>query len=609
MTDISLDEATLWHVEEGHEITDSVAFHGPPGTGKTTTAAATVGKLIRDHGYDISDVCWVTYRRSLARDTLKRLVEWDVLDQDQLEHPRKGATRYIGTAHAVGNRCADIGEQPVKEWQRNDFCERRDMRYWTQEPWEDSAGKLLFRVFDYLANDNSTPEDAEALHQCPHLPDLRDHWTGDIVDAWYEWQDYKAQRELIDFHEMLKRPLKQGATPERPILVVDEYHDVTQLMHDLFQSWMEDAEIVLAAGDPHQVVNAYDGASPEYFESLDLPQVLLPKTFRCRPEHWGIATSMLAKSHEPPAVDIVEESGLVNEYNSPRFEYSSENGWITTPAPDQPGSPGWINNRYSGSTLFLARTQMQADGVGAALEDAGVPYRTQKELSGWNTEEGSTRLNLHNALQKIEGYSPQNFNYGANAAFAQFSGDQRDPKSEDLSSDEAATMLDAASAHTLDITRSEANDRADELRDSDDPISLYDFDDWVTETFWERYTAGAASVDRINKSVFGSSADRELHALRRALAVQEDAVDPGEINTWSITIHASKGMEADDVVVYDGVSNRIRSEMMANDRTRKNEHRTWYVALSRAKKRLHIMRNGFEWTTGIIPENLQEAVS
>jgi len=608
MSDIQLDEATLWHVErEGMDITDSVSFHGPPGTGKTTTAAATVGRLVRDYDYEISDVAWVTYRKSLARDTLKRLASWDVLPDRQLTEPTKGATRYIGTAHAVGNRCADIGEQVAESWQRNDFCERNDMQYWTSEPWEDSAGKLLFRVLDWLANANATPEDTEMLHKCQYLPDLRDHWTGDVVEMWYQWEDYKAQRSLIDFSEMLRQPLEQGATPGRDILVIDEYHDVTALMDDLFRMWMEDADIVIVAGDPHQVVNAYDGASPEYFESLELPKVLLPRSWRCKEDHWKVATNMLAKSHTPPNVDI-EGRGGIKEYNSPLFERSSETGWELLPAPDDDGSPAQVVDRFDGSTLFLTRTKIQADGVGAALERAGIPYRSQKELRGWNTDDGEKRLHIYNALQKVCGYSPQNLGYGGNTGFDRFSGGQRDPLDQKLTNDEAAILLDAVHANALDITRADAEDQADSLRDSDGDLSLSEVDDWLAKRFWERYTAGPSSVDRLNKTVFGNSGDRELRALRRALAENEDPVDIDEIDTWAITIHASKGMEADDVVVYDGITRTILQEMRTNEQTRNNEHRTWYVALSRARERLHIMRHGFEWTTGIIPENLREVV-
>jgi len=603
MTDITLDEAKLWHVErDGHEITDSVAFHGPPGTGKTTTAAATVGRLIRDHGYNIADVAWVTYRRSLAQDTLERLAGWDVLDESQLNEPKKGATRYIATAHAVANRCSNIAEEPAQQWQRAQFCDDRDMQYWTSEPWEDSAGKLLFRVLDYLANQNTTPKNTEALHACSHYSDLKDEWRGDVVDAWYDWKDFKAQRGLIDFHEMLSRPLDSGATPGRGVLVVDEYHDATALMDALFRQWMEDAEIVLVAGDPHQVVNAYDGASPEYFQNLDLPTVLLPKSWRCPQTHWSVATRVLANAHDVPDVTVSGE-GLVAEYNSPRFEYSSENGWVTLPGPDTPASPGRIVDN-PGSTLCLARTQMQADGIGAALERAGVPYLSQSDLRGWNTGNGSIQRRLHNALQTLKGYSPANFNYGANAGFGQFSGGQRDPHNESLTAEAAADLLDAVNARDLNVSRSDATDTAADLRDSGGTISLKELDQWVEQQFWERYTAGTGSVSRLNKSVF-SDAERSKRAITAALNRHDGPVTLEDIDTWAITIHASKGMEADDVVVYDGISGRIERELMDDAETRRNEYRTWYVACSRAKKRLHVMRNAFEWTNPILPEPLE----
>jgi len=602
MTDISLDEATLWQLDEGYNIDDSVAFHGPPGTGKTTTAAATVGRLIRDHDYDISDVAWVTYRRSLARDTLQRLAQWDVVADEQLEEPRKGATRYIATAHAVANRCADIAEEPVQAWQRKQFCEDRGMQFWTSEPWEDSAGKLLFRVFDYLANQAADPTDTEALYACPHYADLQEEWRGDVVDAWYDWRDYKAQHNIIDFHEMLSRPLDNDRSPERPILVVDEYHDVTGLMDELFRAWMAEAEIVLVAGDPHQVVNAFDGASPEYFESLDLPKVLLPRSWRCPSEHWQVATNLLANAHDPPGVDVAG-SGFVGDYNSPRFEYSSESGWVRLPSRDTNAGPAEFA-LADGSTLLLSRTQMQADGVGAALERAGVPYLSQADLRGWNTEDGTPRRHLYNALQTIRGYSPSHLGYDGNAGFGRFDNSQRDARSESLQAAEAAKLLESVNARTLSVTRSEANDRTAELRDSGGEVSLSEFDQWLSREFWERYTAGAASVDRLNKSALGSDAERERTAIRRALSHNDSRIDVDDIDTWAITIHASKGMEADDVVVYDGISTRIQREMRQSPKTRRNEYRTWYVALSRAKKRLHVMRNAHGWTNPIVPPPL-----
>lgn len=603
MSDISLDEAKLWHVEDGHDITDSVAFHGPPGTGKTTTCAATVGRLLRDHGYEIGDVCWATYRRQLATDTLDRLHDWDVIAEEQLQNPRKGATRLISTTHAIGNRIADIGEQPADIGHKIQFCRRRDMQFTTSEPWEDSAGKLLFSTFSWLRSANTDPSDSEMLRECPHTEDLFEHWDGNVYSAWLDWEDYKAQRELIDFGEMLQIPLQNGQSPGRPILVIDEYHDVTGLMHQLFQQWMADAEIVLVAGDPHQVVNAYQGASPHYFESLELPEVLLPKSWRVPEEHWQLATQMLAQAHNPPEVER-DGRGLLKQYRSPRFEYSSESGWVRTPDPDEAGGPARVHREYPGSTLFLTRTQMQADGVGRALERAGVPYRSQRELRGWNTDDGEPVWLLHNALQRVRPYGPGDFGHSAEAGLGQFeTSGAPDPRHTTLTPSEAALLLDASNARTLDMSRGDATDKAADLRQSDTAVDLREFDEWVAADWWSQYTSGASSVGRLNRSALGggTDADRAQNAIKAALRRHDEPIQMDDISCWAITIHASKGMEADDVVVYDGVSGRIQREMMQDEQTRKNEMRTWFVALTRADSRLHLMRGGFGWTNELVP--------
>jgi DNA helicase-2/ATP-dependent DNA helicase PcrA len=204
----------------------------------------------------------------------------------------------------------------------------------------------------------------------------------------------------------------------------------------------------------------------------------------------------------------------------------------------------------------------------------------------------------------VKGYSPGSLDYGGNAAFSQFQDGEKDPRSASLTTAEAADTLDAVNAKVLDMTRGEAKEKAEELRDAEGELTLNEFDNHVTRAFWEQYTSGASSVDRLNKTAFGTDARREKEALRSALNKQEGRIEAEDIDTWAITIHASKGMEADDVVVYDGISRTIQQGMRESDRTHRNEYRTWYVALSRGKKRIHVMRNAFEWTNPIIPEDL-----
>lgn len=68
-----------------------------------------------------------------------------------------------------------------------------------------------------------------------------------------------------------------------------------------------------------------------------------------------------------------------------------------------------------------------------------------------------------------------------------------------------------------------------------------------------------------------------------------------------MTIHASKGQEATDVVVYNGITDTIKQAMRADEEARKNEWRVWYVALTRASERVHVMHDAFRWTSSIAP--------
>lgn len=596
---LSLDDITPTGIEQ-YPATESVKLHGPPGTGKTTQSGARVGRLIRDHDYSLGNVAWCTYRRSLAYDTLQRFVDWDLLPERELEKPHQGETRYIGTIHAIANRTVGDLPDPVRVGHKIDFCKRMDLRFLNDKPWDDTPGQTLFRVFGWMKSNCLDPARENDVLACPFTEDLNDEWSGSVPAAWNRWEDYKAQKDIIDFHEMLEAPLEKKATPTSEILVIDEYHDATPLMAKLCEYWIDNAEIVLVAGDPNQVVNAFEGAHPRFFEELDLPKVLLDRTYRVPEEHWQAATTLLRKAHDVPPVHR-EGHGQIKEYNSPSFGYVDSVGWASPP-PDAPAGPAKIVRKHGDDTLFLTRMQMQADGVGHALERAGILYKSQKDLNGWNTDSGKIRHALYNALQKISGFQPGHFNTGSSGLF-QYGDPPRSPDGTKLSSEEAATLLEYTNAKYLEETRSATKKLCQNLKDEDKSVSVTELNDYVTDEFWGKHSGGTASVNRLNK---GNLKDRDRVALKQALKHNSEPVDPEELDTSVLTIHASKGQEAEDVVVYDGVSKRIRQGMETSTRSRNNEWRTWYVALTRASKRLHIMRNGFEWTSSIIPKDIRQ---
>lgn len=586
---------------DDHPPDEPVRLHGPPGCGKTTQSAARVATLLQEYDYELADVAWATYRRSLAVDTLARLAEWDVIEDDQLNNPAKGPTRFIGTTHAIANRSMNDLPDPADRGDRIDFCDKRDLRYTSSRPWEQGVGELLFDGFSWLKTNRLDPSDPADVRKWPGYHELRDRWNGDMTAVWRDWVDYKAQRDLIDYYEMLERPLQEGVAPPCKVLVVDEYHDATPLMAALAEMWADAAEVVIVAGDPHQVVNAYDGADPEFFQRLDYPKVLLDRTYRVPEEPWRLATALLSYAHSPPPVERTGH-GYIDEYLSPTFQYDyGHDGW-TVPDVDATAGPVWLHERYDGDTLYLTRTKMQADGVTRALDKAGVIYGSQQELAGWNAD--STRLMLHNALQRLSRVGPGDFQSGG--GISQYGSGGANPSAVELPISEATTLLGATSTDYLAQSRSETTEICYDLRGTTQSITLEELDEYVEQEFWGTHTAGSASVGRLLK---GDQSERDREALKAALERYDAPVSPGDQAAEVMTIHASKGKGAENVVVYDGTSPRAAEEMQQSERTRNNEYRTWYVALTRASKRLCIMRSGFEWTVPIIPDELASVVN
>ena len=87
-------------------------------------------------------------------------------------------------------------------------------------------------------------------------------------------------------------------------------------------------------------------------------------------------------------------------------------------------------------------------------------------------------------------------------------------------------------------------------------------------------------------SKLDSANPSEVINLPPTLTRYYDTVDLSKAGKIRVsTIHGSKGMEADNVIVYTGITNRVQQEAMINQVA---ELRVWYVALTRTKKRLSI---------------------
>lgn len=594
---------------EEYPATASVKLNGPPGTGKTTQAALRVVDLLDNHGYRLADVLWATYRKPLATETLERLNEWGVIPERELSRPTEGATRYIGTLHACANRLVGGAGEVVGYGDRLQFARQRNLRFDKRNPWDDPPGQLLFDVFEYAAENRLDLHDSGDRDEIPMLPALEQEYGGDIGRALDDWETYKREEGKIDFWEQLAAPLRQNVDPPHDIVVVDEYHDVTPLRAQVAETWVDSAEVAIVAGDPCQAIYNFSGAHPRFFEGLDLPEVRLPTAHERPPhEHWAPATRILVDAHEPPTVEI-RNSGSFHQGTSPPFR-RSEGGW-SVPAPDAPRSPAWMVDEYGTDMLFLTRTRMQADGVAAALEEAGVLFESQANvdgIEGWGAREGmAERTALYNALQRLRGVTHGTASASRLDAYTDRDGAHAGRVR--LRAREATAILDHAAATHLTGSRSETTALANRLNKEGVVVTGADLAAHVEPEFWDVYTRGHGSVRHLNATAATTEgsriSDRDRDVLKAALRRNDDPVL--SVDTRVYTIHAAKGSEAENVVLYDGITRKIERDISRRGRAYNNEHRTWYVALTRSRERLFVLRDGFDFVTPFLPQGLLDS--
>lgn len=588
--------------EPEHPATSSVKLHGPPGTGKTTQTMERLKELVAEEGFSVGDICFVTYRREMAERFLQKLNEEELISYEARTKPWEHRTRFVGTLHAVCNRLTDL-DNP-SEGNRSlggimhEFCMNEyGVPYYSAE--EDSStstpGELMFSARSYCI-ENQIPFDK--WHRAPQYSQIQEVWEfyPELTEFENKWNAEKKDREISDFEDMLTSVRDQGITPPRKILAVDEFHDFTPLQIAIVTHWMEQAEIVIVNGDPLQVLYSYKGADPSFFTDLDLPEVLLPQSYRVPRNVWDYAGRTLRPEHEPPAIepktpeiDPDGYEGEVREALSVPLGGDKQRSDGRTPAE--------FVDRYGYDILFLSRTQAQQRDVGRSLKEAGIIFASQEGGGGWN--HASKRRSIYNVLAALDGVrKPVEFN-GQQSLFGF---DERTNDREDTAGsppskvwaygDEISRFLDRVPAEYL---RGKSKDKLLTVIKNMGRCTFDEISEYLEPEFWERFTSGPESVEFL---LSYDDAALVANALRR----YDSEIKRGTFDTRIQTIHAAKGGEADTVVLYDGIPPRVAAEIERNEIEAENEARVWYVGCTRASNRLVVARGGWDWVRSYLPE-------
>lgn len=519
---------------------------GPPGSGKTTHLSRQIERAIRTYGSE--GVLVSSFTRAAAAELLQR----------GLPLPRER----IGTLHSFcfrtlgAPKVAELSPL-IHEWNKSAKAE------WRVDPHKAATIDMIDEPDAGSGDTGKEGRTSRLAFRLRNLLEPLDGWPEDCKQFQREWSEWKKEADLVDFTELVELANKAEVPPpgHAQVYFVDEAQDHTPLELAVVRRWGIKMRHWVLAGDDHQAIYGFRGASPQAFLSPELP---------------GEQVTILDQTHRLPRKIKELAYGYLDGLSGPHvhkeFEPAREGGVTVTDKR--------LNYRSGYDVVKEVQNALQRDEtvmvlascgymlypVIAELRDAGVPfhnpYRSHQGL--WNPMRGGTRR-LLSFLKPREEWVWADVWPWFECLHMDAVGAKRGAKArvEQIAKDEEFGKVRVTSAEWREMTGIEIPE---------------------PDTKWlESHLLGRP--DRTGTPRKGSPAAKFEYALN--LVRKNGSVDvlTQEPKVVVGTIHSVKGAEADTVILFPDTAPLHQDEF---DRVegRDSVIRMFYVGMTRARKRL-----------------------
>ena len=117
-----------------------------------------------------------------------------------------------------------------------------------------------------------------------------------------------------------------------------------------------------------------------------------------------------------------------------------------------------------------------------------------------------------------------------------------------------------------------------------DSTQVDDVEDYMLDNNWNELLPWYEAFDKAN--------NEEKNYIRLLLSNKENLNEEPRIKIS--TIHAAKGGESENVLLLLDNARKIREAVVKSSKKRDEEHRVWYVGVTRSKRNLYLMRAKIE---------------
>ena len=350
---------------------------------------------------------------------------------------------------------------------------------------------------------------------------------------------YKQEHELYDFNDMLLELVNEGVVPSLPVIIIDEAQDLSMLQWYAVILLAKSTKHIYIAGDDDQAIFKWAGAIPEMLMRTPGNKKVLNQSFRIPKRVYDVAESVANKIK----VRVKKE-----------WSPTSKTGDVT-----HYSSIEYVPFDKDGEYYVLARTKYVLQKVEEYFKREGIIYnRFNKNKS--ISEKVCYAINCWNKLVNGDTVSLG----GAKNMYKYIPGDgpiKRGFKTWDkaLEDDIVVSYNDLVNNHGLRVPK---------------------------DLSWNDV------LTLINEDV--------ILYIRKCERRGQDINAIPKIKI--LTIHGSKGGEADNVVLLSELSRKSHTSLLKNG---DDERRVFYTGITRTKKNLFLVRssNDYEYSEMFLRQN------
>ncbi|TGK04141.1 ATP-dependent helicase [Leptospira langatensis] len=563
------------------------------GTGKTKTLVHRLSKLV-ETGVPAENILLLTFTRKASREMLSRAVS--LLDKRCARV--HGGTFHSFSSHVLRKYAPVLGLS--SQFSVLDESDTADIFQLLRTEGEYSKQKSRFPSNDTLISLHSASinrvKTLEELLKTEYPKFLEQETL--IQKIFLEYATYKKERSLIDYDDLLvhtrdllnkHESVRKKLAEQYQYIMVDEYQDTNQIQAHIACLLALDHENIFVVGDDAQSVYSFRGADvngifnfPKIFPKTKT--IYLERNYRSTPSILNLANSVLAN--------------FKDKYE--KYLYTKNDDYLK---PDLIGYPDELEEAEGIADMILERRE---DGI--PLKDIAVLFR-----SGWNSNQLELVLSQRNIpFLKFGG---KKFIDSAHAKDYLSLLKVRENRMDSLSWLRVLLLLPGigiakGKAILTELEKTSGN-LDSVLQFSSGPSSSYlkelvsllqapegnlqkllgDFIHFYSPLLEKKYDDSKRRLEDLNSFLTLSQRYDGLHEFLVDMSLEGptkslDKLSPEEEEERLIlsTVHSSKGLEFDTVVLLN-----ISEGSFPSGRGEKNleeERRLFYVAITRAKKKL-----------------------